>query len=308
MSVRNNAYVRLHPTDLLHVLAVDEYLADAVQDVFFTSFPESCKDFPNSLPAQALQRCALSLYFLPVDADVEKPSRLAELFKSVQLSLPVLATLATSNFACSRPGLEVSDEENEENDKVKITKRKRTQRQSKQGKVKRDLVSTVDRTPFQKLGLNVPSSPEEAEEVARTLLAEQKQILAVTVPFNCPAIKDLSFQQVLLEYIRKPNISLALRRQYIPDDLPEVRTTADICEESKASDLETNGLHDDAPSSAFPLVQPMKAALYFDSAEGFGDWRIFISTQGQKDLRVNAKNRPIFDIIVKKIMYVSVVH
>jgi hypothetical protein len=53
------------------------------------------------------------------------------------------------------------------------------------------------------------------------------------------------------------------------------------------------------------MVQPMKAALYFESAEGFGEWRILLSTRATQNLRearrIDAK---LFKIIVKKIKFV----
>ena len=53
------------------------------------------------------------------------------------------------------------------------------------------------------------------------------------------------------------------------------------------------------------MVQPMKAALYFESAKGFGDWRILISTAAIQDLReTRRKNPSLFKIILKKIRLV----
>ena len=53
---------------------------------------------------------------------------------------------------------------------------------------------------------------------------------------------------------------------------------------------------------AYPLVQPMKAALYFDSAEGFGEWRILISTRADQNLRqARRRDAKLFQIFVKKI-------
>jgi hypothetical protein len=52
------------------------------------------------------------------------------------------------------------------------------------------------------------------------------------------------------------------------------------------------------------MIQPMKAALYFESVEGFGDWRIFISTSADRDLReARRSDQKRFDIYVKKIRY-----
>lgn len=60
-----------------------------------------------------------------------------------------------------------------------------------------------------------------------------------------------------------------------------------------------------AVPAAYPLVQPMKAALYFDTVEGFGDWRIYISTRADGNLRETRKKDPtLFKIIIKKIKYV----
>lgn len=44
------------------------------------------------------------------------------------------------------------------------------------------------------------------------------------------------------------------------------------------------------------------SALYFDSAEGFGEWRILISTRADRDLRdARRRDYAFFKIIVKKI-------
>jgi hypothetical protein len=58
--------------------------------------------------------------------------------------------------------------------------------------------------------------------------------------------------------------------------------------------------------SAYPMVQPMKAALYFDSAEGFGEWRILMSTKAEKSLReARRHDANVFKIIIKKIKELS---
>ena len=48
----------------------------------------------------------------------------------------------------------------------------------------------------------------------------------------------------------------------------------------------------------------MKAALYFDSAEGFGQWRVLISGKANRNLRETKKKDPnLFRITLKKIKY-----
>ena len=57
-----------------------------------------------------------------------------------------------------------------------------------------------------------------------------------------------------------------------------------------------------ASQGAFPLVQPMRAALYFDNAEGFGPWRIQMSGRADRDLRQwRNRDAEIFDIIINKV-------
>ena len=46
----------------------------------------------------------------------------------------------------------------------------------------------------------------------------------------------------------------------------------------------------------------MKAALYFDDIEGFGEWTILLSTRAQKDLRdFKHSDGAMFRIVMKKI-------
>jgi len=48
----------------------------------------------------------------------------------------------------------------------------------------------------------------------------------------------------------------------------------------------------------------MRAALYFDGAEGFGQWRILISGRGDRNLReTRKKDTNLFRITLKKIKY-----
>ena len=50
------------------------------------------------------------------------------------------------------------------------------------------------------------------------------------------------------------------------------------------------------------MIQPMKAALYFDDIEGFGEWAVLLSTRAQKDLRsVKRDDGAMFEIVIKKI-------
>lgn len=54
-------------------------------------------------------------------------------------------------------------------------------------------------------------------------------------------------------------------------------------------------------ASAESAIQPIKAALRFENAEGFGEWQILLSTKAQKYLReVGRGNGTMYEIVVKK--------
>ncbi|KAL0569504.1 hypothetical protein V5O48_012455, partial [Marasmius crinis-equi] len=53
-------------------------------------------------------------------------------------------------------------------------------------------------------------------------------------------------------------------------------------------------------------LRPIKASIHFEDVEGFGDWRIYISTRANRDLRdARCKDPKLFTIIVKKIKELS---
>jgi len=59
---------------------------------------------------------------------------------------------------------------------------------------------------------------------------------------------------------------------------------------------------DQSQNTAFPMVRPMKTALYFDDIKGFGDWVILLSTRAQKDLRdIKRVDGAIFRTVMKNI-------
>ena len=78
-----------------------------------------------------------------------------------------------------------------------------------------------------------------------------------------------------------------------------------IKEEAPPPETETEiTIPDQPPRSAFPMIQPMKASLYFDGVEGFGEWAVNLSTRALKDLRdVKRSDGAMFRIVIKKIKY-----
>jgi len=73
-------------------------------------------------------------------------------------------------------------------------------------------------------------------------------------------------------------------------------------EASRSSEKEPDQFRD--PWS--PMIQLMRAALYFDNIEGFGEWSILLSTRAQQDLRDSRRDdQETFRMAMKKIKRVN---
>ncbi|KAF8139769.1 hypothetical protein EV363DRAFT_1310578 [Boletus edulis] len=147
-------------------------------------------------------------------------------------------------------------------------------RNKKQKKPKRKIKNNapaIDMAPFHKLGSK-----------ARDITDDLKMIL-----------------KFYLELLPEPSLAQHLMNAYV-------------------STCDDEGVHPSAPQetqvpevvgqrpSAYPKVQPMKAALYFENADGFGEWRIIIGTDATRKLRELATgDRKKCAIVVKKIKQLS---
>ncbi|KAI9436974.1 hypothetical protein H4582DRAFT_1853973 [Lactarius indigo] len=168
-----------------------------------------------------------------------------------------------------------------------MTKRKKgSQRAQKHARRSRQTMTPVDPTPFRALRLEVPTSHSQAKEMALGILSKQKGILMSH-----------------LFLFRLESLSETLKRNYIPPAVVDaaVEDNGAVAKRS-AQDIE---IPEEVPA-AYPQVQPMKAALYFDSVEGFGQWRILISGRADRNLReMRRKDKNLFRITLKKIKELS---
>ena len=56
------------------------------------------------------------------------------------------------------------------------------------------------------------------------------------------------------------------------------------------------------------VTQDLKASLYFESAEGFGEWRIFLSGRAEDDLRKRRRDDAgSFEIVWNKLRYMPLI-
>jgi hypothetical protein len=103
---------------------------------------------------------------------------------------------------------------------------------------------------------------------------------------------------------RLESLTGAFKRHYIPS---ATEATAKCPSANPADSLDQSVETPEEVPAAYPQVQPMKAALYFDNAEGFGQWRILVSGRADRDLRTTRKkDKNLFRITLKKIKYAFV--
>ncbi|KLO20395.1 hypothetical protein SCHPADRAFT_897689 [Schizopora paradoxa] len=259
-------------------LTLTNYLVD--------SFPSSAKDFHNSLSSKVLHRIAQFIFLLPYDSeDVVKPAYSSQYFAKVQAGIRALEALQTFSFA-DKAGFK----EQEEEEIQFVVNRKKMSQKQRRFRATRKSVS-FDATNLKVFDEEVPYSQEEADLLAKKILSELWLIYqSYLANLRSPTLARLiSGQYIITKKVNDVEVELVRESEPVPE--PEVVTSA--VAESQTS------------SPAFPNVQPLRASLYFDSAQGFGDWRIFISTRAEKHLREHRKNMPTFKIIIKKIKELS---
>lgn len=105
--------------------------------------------------------------------------------------------------------------------------------------------------------------------------------------------------QYYLEILRYPHLRDNFKKAYISDLSHPVASVLplDTSDSSQDMAIVSPEDHTDIPAASQHssiTVTPMKAALYFDSAEGFGAWRILISPGTDTELRLARKKNPSF--------------
>lgn len=221
-----------------------------------------------------LQRLSSSLLFAEYPSAADAPPDLRIFWRKVELSISVLKELeenANNTFSSGN---------------TSPVSRKRGKQTSKNRR--------IDPLPFDSMGITVPSTDAEVRDVYVGVLQQLQSILEV-----CECIASSPCGTKRLQYyllvLREPLVSETFRSSYTKTNLSSERISSPTRKK-----LVTGP--DLSRSLAFPMIQPMKAALYFDDVEGFGEWSILLSTRAQKDLRdYKRADGAMFRIIMKKI-------
>jgi len=220
----------------------------------------------DTTSVRLLQRFSSSLLSAEYPSAADTPPDLRAFWRKVGLSFNVLKEL-------------------EENAKSALTGRDISYISRKKGKAVSE-IRGLDSLPFDSMGIVVPTTEVEVRDVYVGVLSQLRNILEVRSFAAGGPCAELTPPQYYLLILRKPLVSKVFESSYI-----KANTNASSVVGS-----------DQFWSSAFPMIQPIMAALYFDDVEGFGQWSILLSTQAQKYLRdVKCTNGAMFQIVMKKI-------
>ncbi|PCH33046.1 hypothetical protein WOLCODRAFT_62498 [Wolfiporia cocos MD-104 SS10] len=253
-------------------------------------FPTEAKAFLASTFQQLLDR--LSLFLFSLHSQNLSKDDMYNIRHSVQLTPPVLEALSYASLpseSLRSPISPISPTEDQDGDGIFEFATRQTQKQRKQMRKGRSYTRSLDPKPFNHLGVRVPTTQEQARALVQDILAEQKYNLQ---HFLCilrdPEMKDSIYNAYIHPQTNSNDNHKASGENPNP---PDDATTAEVTTETP---------------EAFPMIQPMRAALYFDSADGLGQWRILVSTRADADLRqARKRNSELFRIIIKKIRELS---
>ncbi|THU96852.1 hypothetical protein K435DRAFT_965733 [Dendrothele bispora CBS 962.96] len=239
------------------------------------SFPTDPSTFAMSVHHELLLK--LSTFFLVTDLPIQQGIDTSFQYSVIPKIPGLLKALCTLEFV-----VEV-DQGNATASSPQSAKR--GQKQKKKNKRAEAKSRALDEKLFHelKLDLKLPESKEDANDAAALILVQQKTFLELYL--------DNLHAEGIAETLKVLSVVPIDEAQPPPaDNKPQVE-------------------FDDKPlpvPSAYPKVQPIKSALYFDSVTGFGAWTILINQNAESELRVRHKrDRTSFNVIVKKIRDLS---
>ncbi|KAJ7576870.1 hypothetical protein C8J56DRAFT_1171170 [Mycena floridula] len=247
--------------------------ARCVDSWLLDRFPSTAKSFVAS-PVTSKILFSLSRFFMlypPPSSNLDMTK-----VQKVNAGLDILRALSSMSF--------VDTDDLDEPNETRRKDKGKTQRQAKKVRKMAAILDAVDPSPFMVLGASIPTRRSDADALAQNVLCEEKLHL-----------------QDYLETLRSSQVLDSIKSRCIMSRPLEVKSSSP--EPNLAPRVDEIV---DETASAFPRVQPMKSALYFDSVSGFGEWSISITTNAHNQLRATCRrDKKIFDIIRKKIKELS---
>ncbi|KAG8877561.1 hypothetical protein FRB98_006657 [Tulasnella sp. 332] len=280
------------------------FMDDSVHLVNIFDPPQS-NEFPISAACRLLS--VLRDFFLRVVPPHETPREFSQLHLKVsnapillgeltklRESLPSGSPVTTSPLSSRRSPDDEELEEEEGDHGFRVRKNK--QRGGKSGggaKGRRHTVSKVvqvDESVFRSLGFYVPTTMLEADALTQEIIAEQSSIFTQYI--------ELLHTEPMEKYVRSNHIH--------DRDAPYHHVQPHHGQ--PATSMESNNIgKQSAVPAAFPIIQPLRAAKYFEEeATELGDWPIYISTRAFQHLRqLDGGDAAVFGIVRKKIKELS---
>jgi len=235
----------------------------------------------DTMSMKLLQRLSSSLLFAEYPSAANAPSDLRVFWRKVERSLNVLKELEENARSAFNSG------------NMSPVSRKKGKQAAKNRR--------IDPLPFDSMGISVPTTDAEVGEVYAGVLSQLQSILEVCGCIDGDPCGTKQPQYYLL-VLREPLVSETFKSSYTKANLLSERGPSPTTKKTVIGP-------DQSRTLAFPMIQPMKAALYFDDVEGFGEWSVLLSTRAQKDLRdYKRADGAIFRIIMKKIKWDLTLH
>ncbi|THU96851.1 hypothetical protein K435DRAFT_754482 [Dendrothele bispora CBS 962.96] len=257
-----------------HTLPLQQWIID--------SFPLESNAFLRSVHYKLLLHFSDFFFFSsPISFDRETELDLSFRHRMIHKVSDLLECLSTLNFVDESPireNLETPEDSWFVRQPQKQRKKMRKAAQTANAEL-------LDKRLFEAVEYEIPNSRKEANDLVRIVLNEQR-----------------GFFESYLAYLHIKDIVDVIKERSVV--VPE-SATDDSSLILRADDSPTLDVVDEVPA-AYPKVQPLKSALYFDTVAGFGEWTILINQNAHNDLRIrHKKDKTSFDIIVKKIKELS---
>lgn len=156
-------------------VAINDAAVQKITDWLLMQMPDRAPTYLSSPFPHILEQFSLSLLFLPYPSPEYEPRQLREYHQRIQRITAVLKSLAVHDFNIVNE-IEDTVELDEGLDIfVKVTTPKQKKRKAKQPQLK----VITDMRPFGEAHIDVPTSTEEAEAIAASLIDELKPMVKV---------------------------------------------------------------------------------------------------------------------------------
>ncbi|KIK71556.1 hypothetical protein GYMLUDRAFT_33762 [Collybiopsis luxurians FD-317 M1] len=266
-----------HQAVPLALSCINDDAFSPIKSCIFSTFKTEKDPLTECVGFQLLTILSQFLYFHPAAPSILKVQELITTnYRTVEGAAVLLKLLSSMDFVEEMP----SPAEEQEDFGFRVRTRRPKGKKHTRAKSK-----AVDPKPFKNLGFQIPSNQTEAGQLKVQLLETLENIL----DFYLSCLRTAEFSSIIKSAcLASSEKEPVTTRNTMPEIVEDETAVVQVI------------------PAAFPKIQPIKSALYFDSVDGFGEWTILISQNADAELRSrHRKERHSFDIIVKKIKELS---